>query len=166
VAHTSLAEVWMADLREFAEIENSFRGAERLLDAAVDRAWPTLTRDGFEVIERSNRSGFDHTGFPNFFWKHLVRLKGAVERGVLLEVEAAWYEPVSLADLPGNVELRASVVVFHHGQSPPLFARTPFSREVPLDTCAGDGLLELVLEGLRQAQAELPDRYRAWLSPS
>ncbi|HEU0299233.1 MAG TPA: hypothetical protein VFR37_07265 [Longimicrobium sp.] len=156
----------MADLRDFDDMEKSFHAAVRLLDDSVALAQPALSREGFEIIDHSNRSGFDHSGYPNYFWTHVFRHRSAAERGVLLEAEAGWVEPITLAELPGRVTLRARVVVFHHGQSPPLFASMPFDQTVPLDMCAGGGLLDMVEAGLREARAELPDRYRDWLSPA
>jgi exopolyphosphatase/pppGpp-phosphohydrolase len=158
-------EVRMDDLRDSAGMATSFRAAVELLDHAIDCAHPALSRQGIEIIDHSNRSGFDHSGYPNYFWRHTFRHKSHVH-GVLLQAEAAWVEPKTLTELPGRVTLHANVMVFHHGQSPPLFASTPLSQDVPLDACAGGGLLELVQAGLRHAEAELPDQYRAWLSPS
>jgi hypothetical protein len=150
----------MSELREFADMEASFQAAVHLLDGAVERADAALARQGIEIIDRSNRSGFDHSGFPSYIWEHDFRHRGALERCVLLEARARWAEPVALAELPGQVKVHASVVVFHPGQTPPLFASHPFSRDVPLDACANGGLLELIQAGLREATGALPPEYR------
>ena len=150
----------MSVLRELSGMEASFRAAVHLLDGAVERAEPALERGGIEIIDRSNRSGFDHSGFPSFIWEHDFRHRGALERCVLLEARARWVEPAARAKLPGQVKVRAGVVVFHPGQAPPLFACEPFSRDVPLDACANGGLLALIQAGLLQATDALPPEYR------
>lgn len=150
----------VADLRDFDEMERSFGAAVQLLDAALDGAYTALARRDIAVIDRSNRSGFDHSGFPNYLWAHDFRHKGALERCVNLQATTTWTEPVLANELPGAVAIGASVVVFRPGQSPPLFASTPFTRNLPLEACAGGGLLQIVLEGLHQAAASLPAEYR------
>lgn len=149
----------MADLRDVTEIENSFHAAVQVLDAAVEGAYAALARRGISVIDRSNRSGFDPSGYPNYRWEQQFRHEGALERCVMLEATATWIEPTLQAEFPGAVAVRANVVVFYPGQSPPLFASAPFSRSVPLEACTAGVFLEVVLTGLMEAAAALPTEY-------
>jgi hypothetical protein len=150
----------MGDLREGADIETSFSAATRLLDDALLFASPRLAHRGIEIIDRSNRSGFDRSGYPNYFWEHEFRNRSALEKCVLLAVRVAWVEPTMLSELPGQVNVRVRVEVFYPGQAPPLFASEPYNRDVPLDACAGSGLLEMIEAGLLEAAGSLPAEYR------
>lgn len=163
-------------LRAREEIERSYAAAAQLLDNTLAGAQPGLAPQWIEVIDTSNRSGFDPSGYPNFTWSHTFRDRIALQSCVLPQVQLAYEEPVDTDGVPARVRYSARAEVFYPGQSPSLFARQVESGGLEPRELEGNRMLYKVEAGLRAAAEALPRRYhyalddgstriREWLHP-
>jgi hypothetical protein len=69
-------------------VEQRFRESESILDTQLARIRDGYLQAGYEIIDQSNRSGFDKSGFPFYKWEHVIRRPAArrAPRGTLQEV--------------------------------------------------------------------------------
>ena len=143
-------------LRDDAEIRQSFNEATWVLDAALSRVSELW---GVAIDDHSNRSGFDHTGFPYYTWSHVVRREGERDGCIVLtRVHLSYFEPGEAREA-APVECTVNAQVFLLG-SLPFFTRAE-KREELVAQLARDGMRDLVRALLAEAAGWLPERYRS-----
>ena len=142
-------------LRNDGEIRQSFNVTTWGLDAALRRVSELW---GVAIDDHSNRSGFDHSGFPHYTWSHVVRREGERDGCIVLtQVHLSYLEPGEAREA-APVECTVNAQVFLLG-SLPFFTRAE-KREEPVAQLAGDGMRDLVRTLLAEAAEWLPERYR------
>jgi hypothetical protein len=131
------------------EIRASFRRVEAILDKELAAVTVSLT--DLEIDEsRSNRSGFDKSGFPYFVWECEFRrdqpFGAEIERVVAI---VRYMEPIEERQ-PGAVKASWRYEIFQRGASSRVDRRG--ERVVPLADVEANGLEALVRELLSDAR--------------
>jgi hypothetical protein len=145
------------------DVAESFARAAAVLDDALSRFMTLHGGGDIAVDDRSNRTGFDWSGFGRPEWSYVFRREWA--SGSLIVKNEAWIRYVeSIEPLPPAISAEWIGDVFSRGAAWSLWKeRAPV--DVTWDELPGDGLTECVLRVLRAAAAATPAKWSGEARP-
>lgn len=102
--------------RPDTEIEASFRQVERMLDAMLEESRMYLEREGIDLRDATNRSGFDGSGFPSFSWVYHFEKRMPFGSEIKLAAASLCYrEPVYEGETQ-SIEVTSGAQIFQIGK--------------------------------------------------
>jgi hypothetical protein len=133
-------------------VEQRFRESESILDGQLARVRDAYVQSGYEVIDQSNRSGFDKSGFPFYKWEHVIRRDDRTGSGVRrTQVTLYFLQPTDVAT--PRLHVRWWAEAFRVG-SPSWFKRGGIIQP-SMEQVQKRGIRGFVKKGLSKAESEL-----------
>jgi hypothetical protein len=142
-------------LRSVEEIEASFATVVEMLDGALRAARPELDGSGVSVLDRSNRSCFDKSGFPYCVWEHVFLQKFRHGSGIAqTAARITFFEPLDTSDR--RIRLEWVAEIYQLGQVS--FFKASERYELPMtELQLGSTVAELLLLARRRLEEERVD---------
>ena len=133
-------------------VELRFRESESVLDTQLARIRDVYVQAGYEIIDQSNRTGFDKSGFPFYKWEHVIRRDDHARSGVRrTQVTLFFLQPTDVAT--PRLDVRWWAEAFQVG-SPSWFKRGGIIQP-SLEQVTKRGIRGFVKKGLSKAESEL-----------
>jgi len=135
------------------ELQSAFAEASRILDAQLERARSRLVAESVTIEDRSNRSGFEKSGFAYFLWSLWFERRQPLGAEIAsVSVELAYLEPLDVGST-GDIQQRLVAEIFQTGQLSRI--RRESKQTLSFDSIATGDMASLVLHLIDGAEHEL-----------
>lgn len=138
------------EFRDAAEVRACFDRVAAVLDEALDIARPRL--DGVRIDDRSNRAGFDPSGYGRPEWSYRFERRSDVDPIRSVSVTIRYVEPI-VEGAVGELTCVRVADFFHRG-APISIEKSTEQLPLSLDDVAGEGLFRLLASTLHALPQE------------